>query len=88
MMVSFFNGVAMGAGVVIARYYGAKNYEAMSNAIHTAIAFGLCTGTALTIAGVSLTPTILGWMGTPEDVLPNSIDYFRYYFCGAIFTVM
>ena len=88
LMVSFFNGVAMGAGVVIARYYGAKNYEAMSKAIHTAIAFGLCTGTALTIAGVSLTPTILGWMGTPEDVLPNSIDYFRYYFCGAIFTVM
>ena len=88
LMVSFFNGVAMGAGVVIARYHGAKNYEAMSKAIHTAIAFGLCTGTALTIAGVSLTPTILGWMGTPEDVLPNSIDYFRYYFCGAIFTVM
>ena len=24
----------------------------------------------------------------PEDVLPQSISYFRYYFCGAIFTVM
>ena len=88
MMVSFFNGLAMGAGVVIARYYGAKNDEAVSNAIHTAIAFGLCTGTALTIAGVSFTPTILRWMGTPAEVLPESIAYFRYYFCGAIFTVM
>lgn len=88
MMVSFFNGVSMGAGVVIARSYGAKAYDAMSKAIHTAIAFGLTAGTVLTVAGVSLTPMILGWMGTPADVLPQSIEYFRFYFCGAIFTVM
>ena len=88
MMVSFFNGLAMGAGVVIARAYGAKEYDTMSKTIHTAIAFGLVTGTLLTIAGVTLTPYILQWMGTPDDVLPQSISYFRYYFCGAIFTVM
>ena len=88
MMVSFFNGLAMGAGVVIARAYGAKEYDTVSKAIHTAISFGLVTGTLLTIAGVTLTPIILRWMGTPEDVLPQSIIYFRYYFCGAIFTVM
>ena len=88
MMVSFFNGVAMGAGVVIARSFGAKQYDTMSKAIHTAIAFGLVTGAALTVAGVALTPTILRWMGTPAEVLPQSIEYFRYYFCGAIFTVM
>ena len=68
MMVSFFNGLAMGAGVIIARHFGAKEYDKMQNAIHTAVAFGLCTGTALTIAGVGLTPTILRWMGTPEEV--------------------
>lgn len=88
MMVSFFNGVAMGAGVVIARAFGARQYDTMRKAIHTAIAFGLVTGVLLTIAGVALTPTILRWMGTPADVLPQSIEYFRYYFCGAIFTVM
>ncbi len=88
MMVSFFNGVAMGAGVVIARAYGAKQFDTMSKAIHTAVALGLVTGTILTVAGVSLTPTILRLMGTPANVLPQSISYFRYYFCGAIFTVM
>ena len=88
MMVSFFYGVAMGAGVIIARAFGAKQYDAMEKAIHTAIAFGLVTGTVLTILGVSLTPIILDWMGTPEEVLPQSIQYFRYYFCGAIFSVM
>ena len=88
MMISFFNGVAMGAGVIIARAFGARHYEDMSKAIHTAIAFGLVTGVALTVVGVALTPIILQWMGTPPEVLPESIQYFRYYFCGAIFTVM
>ena len=88
LMVSFFHGVSMGAGVVIARFFGAKQYDSMEKAIHTAIAFGLVTGLVLTVAGVALTPLILQWMGTPAEVLPQSIEYFRYYFCGAIFTVM
>ena len=88
MFVGFFNGVAMGAGIIIARCYGAKDYKAMQLAIHTDVAFGLVTGGLVTILGVALTPTILGWMGTPENVLPNSISYFRFYFCGGIFTVM
>ena len=88
MMVSFFNGMSMGAGVVIARLYGAKQYDSMRKAIHTAIAFGLVTGVVLTAVGVGLTPMILRWMGTPAEVLPQSISYFRWYFMGAIFIVM
>ena len=88
MMIGFFNGVAMGAGVIIARCYGAKDYDSMRQAIHTDVAFGLTAGILLTALGVAFTPTILRWMDTPEDVLPQSISYFRYYFCGAIFTVM
>lgn len=88
LMVSFFNGLAMGAGVIIARDFGAKEYNNMSKAIHTAVAFGLVTGVALTIIGVATTPLILKLMGTPQEVLPQSIIYFRYYFYGAIFIVM
>ena len=88
MMISFFQGLSMGAGVIIAKSFGAKQYQPMRKAIHTAIAFGVVTGVVLTILGVILTPTILGWMGTPNDVLPQSINYFRYYFFGAIFIVM
>lgn len=88
MMVGFFNGVAMGAGVIISRCYGAKDYKAMETAIHTDVAFGLAAGALLTGLGVVFTPTILRWMNTPATVLPQSISYFRFYFCGAIFTVM
>ena len=88
MFVGFFNGVSMGAGVIIARYYGAQDHKKMHIAIHTDVAFGLTAGILLTVIGVTFSPTILRWMNTPEDVLPQSVAYFRVYFCGALFTVM
>ena len=88
MLVGFFNGVAMGAGVIIARFYGARDYATMRRAIHTDVAFGLTAGVALTVVGVVFSPTILRWMGTPEEVFPESVSYFRFYFCGGVFSVM
>ena len=88
LLVGFFNGVALGSGVLIARTFGAKDHNAMEKAIHTAIAFGLVTGLLLAIVGIVFTPLILQWMNTPKEVLPQSIVYFRCYFCGAVFLVM
>ena len=88
MMVGFFNGVAMGAGIVISRYFGARDYGTMNRVIHTDLLFGLMAGVLLTFLGVTFTPVILGWMGTPEQVMPQSVSYFRYYSLGSIFSVM
>lgn len=88
LLVGFFNGLSMGAGVVIAQLFGARNQDALKKAIHTDVALGLAAGTLLTVLGVAFTPTILRWMDTPADVLPESISYFRWYFCGAVFVVM
>ena len=88
MLVGFFNGVAMGAGVIIAKFFGARDWKAMDCAIHTDVAFGLASGLLLTVLGVTFTPAILRWMGTPEDVLPQSVNYFRCYSWGILFTVM
>ena len=38
LLVGFFNGIAVGAGVVIARYYGAKDNEKLQTAVHTTLA--------------------------------------------------
>ena len=88
LLVSFFNGTAMGAGVVISRYFGANNHDNVSRAIHTNILFGLVSGGFLTVVGVLFTPTFLVWMKTDPDILPEAVEYFRYYFLGAIALVM
>lgn len=88
LMVGFFNGIAIGAGVVIARYFGARDIENMQKAIHTTVAFGLVSSILLTILGVVLAPQILIWMDTPVNVLPESVTYFRIYFMGSLGLVM
>ena len=82
LLVSFFNGTSMGAGVVIAKYFGAGDHETVSRAIHTNIALGLLSSTMLTIVGVLFTPTFLVWMNTDPDVMPEAVEYFRFYFLG------
>ena len=88
LMVGFINGIAMGAGVVIAMYYGAKKRDHLQRAIHTTVAFGLAAGVALTAVGMLFAPKMLVLMGTPADVLPQSITYFRTYFAGSLGFVM
>ena len=88
MMISFFMGTAQGAGVVISRYFGANDPNRVSRAIHTNIAFGVVVGILLSVVGVFFTPTLLGWMDTDPDIMPEAIEYFRYYYSGVITVVL
>ena len=88
LLTGFVNGVSLGAGVLVARHFGAKDEQALNRAVHTTVALGLTAGVVLTVVGVLLTPQILLWMDTPADVLPNSIVYFRVYFLGSLSVVM
>ena len=91
LMVGLFNGIAIGSGVIVAKYYGARdipNLQKSIKSIHTTVGFGLICGVILTIVGIIAAPQILVLMGTPEAVLPNSITYFRIYFTGSLAFVM
>lgn len=88
LMISFFTGGAMGASVVISRYFGAKDYTKVSNAIHTSLALGIACSAVLTVVGVTMTPIMLGWMKTDPDVMPQAVEYFRCYFIGSGAMVM
>lgn len=88
LLVGFFNGIAVGAGVVIARYFGARRQQELQDAIHTTVGFGIVSGILLTIIGLIMAPKILIWMKTPADVLVNSVLYFRIYFLGSLAFVL
>ena len=88
LMIGFFNGVAIGAGVVISRYFGAREIERMQNAIHTTVAFGLIVSFIMTLVGIFFTPTLLRWMGTPDSVMAASVTYFKIYFLGSFGSIM
>ncbi|MGM9637188.1 MAG: MATE family efflux transporter [Eubacteriales bacterium] len=88
LLNSLFLGIATGAGVVISRDLGSKNYDDMSKTVHTTVASAFVSCAALTVLGVFLTPLILRLMGTPDDVFPRSVSYFRIYFAGISTTIL
>ena len=85
LVVNFFVGLASGATVIIARYYGARDRIKLNNALHTAIALSIVGGIVTGIAGILLTPSLLKMMNTPADVIEGSTMYLRIYFAGIIF---
>lgn len=84
MLIGLLSGISSGAGVIVARHFGAQDKEGLHRTVHTIVAFGLVAGVIMTAVGVLLSPQILVWMGTPESVMVESVVYLRIYFCGSL----
>lgn len=88
LLIGFFQGVSLGGGVIISRFYGAQDYEGVDKTVHTLTAFSLVLGIVLSVLGVMYTPVLLRWMGTPGNVIGNSISYFRIYCMGMMALIL
>lgn len=88
LIIGLFIGIATGAGVIIAQYYGAGDKQKMEWAVHTSILISVIGGVILTVVGVLLTPVLLRLMGTPSEVMPSSITYLQIYFMGSVFNIV
>lgn len=84
LLVSFFMGLAVGAGVIISRYFGARKKEELHIAVHTSLALTIAAGLVMTLIGVLISPYVLQWVGTPSDVMESSVLYLRIYFLGIL----
>ncbi|MFA6934636.1 MAG: MATE family efflux transporter [Sphaerochaetaceae bacterium] len=88
LLVGFFSGTFTGAGVVISKFFGARDDESVSKAVHTSIAFALISGLVLTVVGTILSPQILRLMQTPDDVYDLALSYVRIQFLGIMGVVL
>lgn len=88
LLIGFFQGIGMGAGVVVSQFFGAKDTKSLRLSIHTYLSLSVVIGVFLTVAATLLAPQILMWMGTPKDVMPEATEYIRVYFLGSLGLVM
>ena len=88
LMVNFFIGLSIGAGVAVAHGIGSKEDEMVRNTVHTAIPMALISGMVLTVIGIAFSEYFLKLMGTPDTVLPLSAVYMKIYFAGITFTMV
>ncbi len=82
ILVFFFNGFSVGAGVVIARHFGAKDYGRLHRAIETTMAMTLLFCVLFTAIGVIGVRPMLRFMSTPDDVMEDAAAYLTIYFLG------
>lgn len=88
LLVNFFVGLSVGAGVTVAHALGGKEETWVHRTVHTALPMSLVCGAVVTVLGVGFSRTFLQLMGTPEDILPLSALYMKIYFAGITFTMV
>lgn len=84
LLIGFFTGLASGATVIIAQFYGAKKADKVHWAVHTSIAFSIAAGIGLMIVGIVFSRPMLQVMQTPADVIDYAVLYIRIFFAGTI----
>ena len=77
LFFSIFNGISGGCGIVTAQYFGARKDDmvcrAIANSAYIMLGSSLLTGTLAFV----MVPSVLTWMGTPAEILPDAIVYMR-----------
>ena len=87
LLVNLFIGLSVGANVLAARFYGGGQKRELSEMVHTAILTAIVSGFLLVFIGIAVARPALAWMGTPEDVIGQSVLYMCIYFGGMPFTM-
>ena len=82
LLINVFVGLSVGVNVLVAKYYGGRREKDMSETVHTAITTSVLSGLFLMVLGLVAAKPLLHLMGTPDDVLSQSVLYMRIYFLG------
>ncbi len=82
LLVNVFMGMSVGASVVVAQRWGARDQAAVSRAVHTAITLALFSSVFVAAIGVIFAKPLLKMMGNPDDVIDLAALYMRIYFLG------
>ena len=82
LFVFCFNGLSIGATVIIGHDFGARDLKKLHVSIETTMALTFILSIVFTILGVALVRPMLVMMSTPEDVLPEATVYLRIYLGG------
>lgn len=85
LTISFCIGVGAGCAVIAGQFFGAREDERLSRAVHTGAAISLVLGVIATVAGLALIRPVLLAMNTPAELLDEALVYGRWYFGTMVF---
>ena len=77
LFFSIFNGISGGCGIVTAQLFGAREDLKVRRAITNSAYLTLASSLVTAVISFLMVPTVLSWMGTPREILPDAITYMR-----------
>lgn len=80
-LVALFVGTSLGANVTIANAIGRKDYDAASEAVHTAICMALF-GFVVVAVGELIAQPLLVLLNVPAEILSEAVIFLRIYLLG------
>ena len=82
LMIGFFIGLSSGAGVVISRFFGAKNYDRVKDTVNTSVIMTLVMCLVFTVLGLALIPVFMKMLAMPDEVRAEAVTYLSIWFAG------
>ncbi len=88
LLINIFTGMSIGANVVAAQLYGARDSRGVNRTTHTAIALALLGGVLLMVLGLFAARPLLQLINVPREILPRSCTYIWICFLGIPFLLL
>ena len=85
LLVNLFIGLSVGTNVIVAKYFGAKKFDKISDVVHTSILTSFIIGIVLGIFGFIFARPLLNLMNNDLDL---SVLYLKIYFIGMPFNLV
>lgn len=86
LIIGALNGMGNGFGIVVSKYYGAKDMKKMRQAVANSVVLSVSITVVVTILAIFLVRPLLLLLNTPEDILSRSMAYIRVIILFMIFT--
>lgn len=84
LLLVLFVGISMGASIMVAQYYGAKQREELSQTIGNCITLTAIAVLIIMVVSVVITRPLLELLGTPETIIDWCTDYLLISFLGSV----
>jgi putative MATE family efflux protein len=84
-LMSLLIGVAIGSTIIIAQYFGARDFINVKRSIDTLYIFLFFASIAITVIGIAFSRQIFELINVPDEVIPMAVQYFNIYMLGSLF---
>ncbi len=78
-------GFAMGAGILIASYYGAGDYKKVKQLVNSSLCLAVLSALVFSVVLVNGSPVVLSIANTPDDLIEVGLSYYKCEMIGLCF---